>query len=376
MSKPTVFFSHSSKDKELIIKLKDKLMSYTGGTLNIFLSSDGQSIPFGTNWIHKIEEGLKEAKIMFVFVTTNSITSGWIYFEAGFAYSKDIHVIPVGIGIEIGAIKAPLNLLQGFNLTSEDSLNNFISIINKEFDYSFAEQFSQNDYDGIINSYLNHETMVVSFDKIVKSVSFSLRGMIINGPSKQSFRNNKKVFNQIESYYEENGIKYSKTELYGLRGANCLSALGLLIKCTPQKTNTGSVGTSDYKEYHDLDVSISPYNFEKSFALYMKLNDLFEEPTRFYVHISLNDCYTFVCRQEDYSALLLEYPTRFEQDKDYVGSFKCNDLALSFAIFDKISDRRKPNYVLSIGYSPDTLNPQNIEKLVDWLIEARVIIKK
>lgn len=71
MSKPTVFFSHSSKDKDLIIKLKDKLMSFTGGTLNIFLSSDGQSIPFGTNWIHKIEEGLKDAKIMFVFVTTN-----------------------------------------------------------------------------------------------------------------------------------------------------------------------------------------------------------------------------------------------------------------------------------------------------------------
>ena len=90
MSKPTLFFSHSSKDKDLIISIKDTLTKYTGGVLDIFMSSDGQSIPFGTNWIHKIEEGLNSAKIMFVFVTENSISSGWIYFEAGFAYSKEI----------------------------------------------------------------------------------------------------------------------------------------------------------------------------------------------------------------------------------------------------------------------------------------------
>lgn len=39
------------------------------------------------------------AKIMFVFVTENSISSGWIYFEAGYAYSNGIQVIPVGIGL-------------------------------------------------------------------------------------------------------------------------------------------------------------------------------------------------------------------------------------------------------------------------------------
>lgn len=218
--------------------------------------------------------------------------------------------------------------------------------------------------------------MVIPFDEIVKSVSFSLRGWIINGSGEQTFLENEKVFNQIESFYEKNGIKYSKTDRYDVRGAKCLSALGLLIKCTRRKIQTGNVGISDYKEYHDLDVSISPYYFEKSFALYMRLNDFFEEPTLFYIHINLNESYSFVSRQEDYSALLLEYPTRFEQDKENVGSFKCNDLALSFAIFDKNSDRHNPNYVLSIGYSPETLNPQNIEKLVDWLIVARVIIKK
>jgi len=36
---------------------------------------------------------------MFIFVTQNSIKSDWIYFEAGYAYSKGIEVIPVGIGV-------------------------------------------------------------------------------------------------------------------------------------------------------------------------------------------------------------------------------------------------------------------------------------
>ena len=69
MDKPVIFFSHSSKDRDIILPLKDKLGKITSGTVDIFMSSDGQSIPFGSNWIHKVEEGLKEARIMFVFVT-------------------------------------------------------------------------------------------------------------------------------------------------------------------------------------------------------------------------------------------------------------------------------------------------------------------
>lgn len=121
MGKPTIFFSHSSKDKEIVQSVKNKLDKATGGVMDIFMSSDGQSIPFGTNWIHKVEEGLKSATIMFVFVTENSVSSGWIYFEAGYAYSKGIQVIPVGIGVDIGALKAPLNLLPVPRLRSSGS---------------------------------------------------------------------------------------------------------------------------------------------------------------------------------------------------------------------------------------------------------------
>lgn len=52
---------------------------------------------------------------MFVFVSPESLSSSWIYFESGFAYAKGVKVIPIGIkGVDIGKLKPPLNLLQGF----------------------------------------------------------------------------------------------------------------------------------------------------------------------------------------------------------------------------------------------------------------------
>lgn len=106
MEKPTIFFSHSSKDRDAILPIKEKLMKITSGVIQIFMSSDGQSIPFGKNWVHKIEEiGLNQRKkLLFVFVTPTSIESGWIYFEAGFAYSKGIDVIPVGVLVWTSAL--------------------------------------------------------------------------------------------------------------------------------------------------------------------------------------------------------------------------------------------------------------------------------
>lgn len=180
MSKPTLFFSHSSKDKDMVLAIKNKVMKYTSGTLEIFQSSDGESIPFGTNWIHKVEEGLKEAKVMFVFITEQSISSGWIYFEAGYAYSKGVHVIPVGIGVSVGDLKAPLNLLQGFNITSEDSLNNFLTIINREFNYSFPAQFTNKDYYEIHSLDSTKYENKYKFESIIKSICYTINESYID----------------------------------------------------------------------------------------------------------------------------------------------------------------------------------------------------
>lgn len=148
MQKPTIFISHSSVDKDLILQIKSLISACTSGTVDLFQSSDGESIPFGNNWIHQVEENLKKSQIMLVFVSPRSAMSSWIYFEAGFAYSKGIKVIPIGIdGVDIGSLKPPLNLLQGFNISSAEGLNNIIAVLNREFDCSYPASFSEEDFD-------------------------------------------------------------------------------------------------------------------------------------------------------------------------------------------------------------------------------------
>ena len=148
--KPVIFFSHSSRDKVPLIALKERFVDLTGGTISVFLSSDGQSIRLGSNWVASIEQALRAAKIMFVFVSPNSLHSPWLYFETGHAYSREIAVIPVGLfGVDIAVLPPPMNLLQGFNLTDEESLNNLVAKVNETFCVSHKLGFVRADFEAL-----------------------------------------------------------------------------------------------------------------------------------------------------------------------------------------------------------------------------------
>lgn len=147
MDKPTVFLSHSSADSKALRLLKDLLSAKTGGALALFLSSDGQSIPLGRNWVHSIQTALESCQLMFVFVTPASLHSTWLFFESGFAYSRRTRVVPVALlGVDLKEVAPPLSLLQGFNVTSAAGLNNLLAVINEEFDHRHKESFTENDY--------------------------------------------------------------------------------------------------------------------------------------------------------------------------------------------------------------------------------------
>ncbi len=154
MTKPIIFFGHSSTDKDMIIPIKEHILDRTGNAVSIFLSSDGASIPFGTNWLGEVEDALKDCKLMFVWVTPNSIKSDWIYFESGYAYSRGIKVIPIGFdGTKLEEVTPPLSILQGFNINSSSGLNNIVAVINKEFGYSFPDIFDDSFYEDYSTKY-------------------------------------------------------------------------------------------------------------------------------------------------------------------------------------------------------------------------------
>lgn len=203
MDKPIVFFSHSSKDKDYLMFLKNKILRKTSNTIEIFQSSDGESIPFGNNWVHKIEDNLNDTKLMFVFISPNSLKSNWIYFESGYSYSKGIKVIPIGInGIDIGKLAPPINLLQGFNITSFEGLNNLITVINREFANTFAESFGNDDYEELLSKgnntqNYNHHYNFIDFIK----TEFSAK--LTDNELKES------ALDDIITFLKTNSIKYS-----------------------------------------------------------------------------------------------------------------------------------------------------------------------
>jgi hypothetical protein len=75
MEKPIVFLSHSSLDKAPLAALKKMLDERAAGGLNFFLSSDGESIRFGRNWVVSISDALAKAELMFVFLSAHSADS-------------------------------------------------------------------------------------------------------------------------------------------------------------------------------------------------------------------------------------------------------------------------------------------------------------
>ena len=158
MAKPIVFLSHSSKDSAALIRLKAGLEVKTNGTIDFFLTSDGESIPFGRNWIATIQNALDNAKLAFVFLSPHSVGSGWVHFESGFMYAKNIAVVPVGMPkINLAKVPPPLGLLQGFNVHSHESLNNLFSKINQTFETKHNNLFSADDYQNIFSNDISQE---------------------------------------------------------------------------------------------------------------------------------------------------------------------------------------------------------------------------
>ena len=63
MSKKTVFISHISSETELAQSLKTHLERHFLGLLEIFVSSDRETIQAGSKWLEEVDKALKSADL-------------------------------------------------------------------------------------------------------------------------------------------------------------------------------------------------------------------------------------------------------------------------------------------------------------------------
>ncbi|EGR3304376.1 toll/interleukin-1 receptor domain-containing protein [Vibrio parahaemolyticus] len=112
-----VFISHITEESDVAKVLKDWIESTYLGNLEVFVSSDADSIPAGTKWLEEITRAITSSKIILLLCSQNSIHRPWINFEAGCGWAKSIPVIPICYGeLTREKLPPPISALQALNL--------------------------------------------------------------------------------------------------------------------------------------------------------------------------------------------------------------------------------------------------------------------
>jgi len=101
--------------------------------LDVFVSSDGESISAGDEWLESIDQALQESAVMLILCSPSSIRRPWINFEAGAAWMRKIPLIPLcHAGLIPGDLPAPLSFRQGLLVTDARGLRQLYARLAKE----------------------------------------------------------------------------------------------------------------------------------------------------------------------------------------------------------------------------------------------------
>ena len=81
--KKIIFVSHISEEKELAILLKKNIKELLLSSVDVFVSSDDQSITLGNKWLETVSNNLEKCILIIVLCSQESIKKPWINFECG-----------------------------------------------------------------------------------------------------------------------------------------------------------------------------------------------------------------------------------------------------------------------------------------------------
>jgi len=349
MIKPTIFFSHSSLDKDVLFRLKNKFIEKTGSTIDVFLSSDGQSIPFGRNWVYRVQEALNRTSLMFVFITPNSLNSSWIYFEAGFVFSKDIKVVPVGfLGTNLSSVSPPISLLQGFNISSHDGLDNLLAITNKVYSYNHNSTFSEIEYKNIV---LHNDTTVINplgkYFQDIDQIQISQ-----NKQSNENIENNissREVFIKITEFLDRNQIQYR-------------------LKNKLIETFQMNINIISSQRPKPLSFLFDPISIESVIPhVNLILRDIFTESMQsFSINFLFKNQIECIILRHKLTAYLFDPKVSFDDSHN----FRYKDLQFS------LSKPFKDSPLLSVNYEPEIFDYEQIIDLIDFLFLKKVLFRK
>src|SRR5438034_2526227 len=130
MTKPKLFVSHVTEEAPLAEILKVHLSRDFLGLVDIFVSSDMDSIAAGDNWLQTLEQALRESSTLLVLCSYASINRPWVNFEVGAAWISRIPIVPIcHSGLRPSALPMPFNVLQAIEANSESGLKRAYALV-------------------------------------------------------------------------------------------------------------------------------------------------------------------------------------------------------------------------------------------------------
>ena len=132
MDKIDVFISHITEEKKTAIYLKEFLRESLGWGLQVFVSSDYESIGGGDIWFNRIVDALKSSPVEIVLLSPDSVSRQWINFEAGVGIGAGALVVPVVVhGLERSEVGHPLSSIQIRSVVDADNVRALIKDVEK-----------------------------------------------------------------------------------------------------------------------------------------------------------------------------------------------------------------------------------------------------
>lgn len=131
MTDKMIFLSHIHEEKSLAVLIKNALTTEFSGFVDVFVSSDGTSIPAGSNFLKRIEDGLVTCIGAIYLISPISVKRNWINFELGAVWVRNVISLRSGgpeiptlplchSGMTPSSLPAPLNNLNAV-LASQSS---------------------------------------------------------------------------------------------------------------------------------------------------------------------------------------------------------------------------------------------------------------
>jgi hypothetical protein len=148
VDKPTVFISHIVDESALARALQGHLQRDFLGLLDVFVSSDGESISAGANWLSTISEALKRTKLEVVVCSRASVNRPWVNFEAGAAWIRDVPIVPVcHSGLRPTDLPMPLRVLNGIEARDAAGLSSLYKSVARVLNSSVPRR----DFDQLVS---------------------------------------------------------------------------------------------------------------------------------------------------------------------------------------------------------------------------------